>query len=508
MRYEPRISPHHPTLGLIGATHPTLDISQGSLHEGEAHHSWNWAELLLQTEPQDFFLMKLSRISRPHRNWGQNWPHPTPLPSTSALLPRVKGFSHPPPCEHPFVAGLQSLTNSSSLLLSGISAYCLHPPPHTHPPWDSAQPLNEAEEWHSSTAFKSVRSDFPLQVESQWALSPMWPSNRSARSLDSQHFGWEGERGNDSQTPNSHEVDLVSSQWTQFGWGRGKWWENRPVMRKGCLQSLPPFWSKSQKAVEWMWTQERSEGPPARTHSPHCSTFGWPECHFYQKAWLFSGTTLETLWILKLLRLYPKLEEPRSPSFFLNHSARFSTYPHYFLNMEPILNHLYWQIESSAGTIRQGSQDFPGKMGVLLSPLHCLPEFITTILWGLGLSAFHSWPPVNSGSQACPRFLQIWLTALPDHLARSHSLLLSRWCVLCLSFSCTDFGGKCRAILNTPLSPSKPSLEPGLWGGHPATYVIRHHLALLQDKLVLPVSASWQKINNQSSWPLYHIYQP
>lgn len=61
-------------------------------------------------------------------------PIPPPLPFTSALLRTVKGFSHPPPCEHPFVAGLQSLTNSSSLLPSGISVYCLHPPPHTHTP--------------------------------------------------------------------------------------------------------------------------------------------------------------------------------------------------------------------------------------------------------------------------------------------------------------------------------------------------------------------------------------
>lgn len=177
--------------------------------------------------------------------------------------------------------------------------------------------------------------------------------------------------------------------------------------------------------------------------------------------------------------------------------------------MEPILNHLYWQIESSAGTIRQGSQDFPGKMGVLLSPLHCLPEFITTVFWGLGLSAFHSWPPVNSGSQACPRFLQIWPTALPDHLARSHLLFLSVWCVLCPSFSCTDFVGKCRAFLNTPLFPiqAKPRTRALGW---PPCHVRgqAHHLALLQDKLVLPASASWQKINNQSSWPLYHIYQP
>ena len=141
--------------------------------------------------------------------------------------------------------------------------------------------------------------------------------------------------------------------------------------------------------------------------------------------------------------------------------------------------------------MRQGSQDFPGKMGVLLSPLHCLPEFITTVFWGLGLSAFHSWPPVNSGSQACPRFLQIWPKALPDHLARSHLLLLSMWCVLCPSFSCTDFGGKCRAFLNTPLSPSKPSLEPELWGGHPAMYVVRHTIRLCYKTnlffLLLPV---------------------
>lgn len=60
-----------------------------------------------------------------------------------------------------------------------------------------------------------------------------------------------------------------------------------------------------------------------------------------------------------------------------------------------------------------------------------------------------------------------------------------------LPLAALTLGGKCRAFLNTPLSQSKPSLEPELWDGHPSTYVVRHTIWLCYKTdlffLLLPV---------------------
>ena len=152
MRYESRISPHHPTLGLIGATHPTLDIRQRSLHEGETHHSWNWAELPLQTEPKTSLSCNFLGLAGHTETEDKTDSIPPHLPSTSALLPRVKGCSQPPHVDTPLLLDLKvSPTVQACYSQESVCTACTpqRPPPPTHTPWDSAQPLIEAGEWHS-----------------------------------------------------------------------------------------------------------------------------------------------------------------------------------------------------------------------------------------------------------------------------------------------------------------------------------------------------------------------
>lgn len=143
-----------------------------------------------------------------------------------------------------------------------------------------------------------------------------------------------------------------------------------------------------------------------------------------------------------------------SPPFFLNHSIGFSTDFYYFLNMEPILYQeltnkdlqltLWWQDSLPSSLGRWRSCPFftqPSKFH-----LHCA-------LWISALCPL-SWPPVDSGSQACPGITTDPTNRdLPNLSSRSHCLLVM-WPIILPSFSCSILRDKYRVILNTHLFPS------------------------------------------------------